>query len=479
MNLSPFVGRGAELRELELLFKKKTASFVVIQGRRRIGKSRLIREFCKGKHFYIFSGIPVTPETTAQSQREEFARQITEQCKLPGLKGDDWGDLFTVLAKYVSRDKLVVILDEVSWLGSKDPDFLGKLKNAWDLYFSQNPRLMLIICGSVSSWIETNILSSTGFVGRISFSMTLKELSILESSQLLKLLGSYASSYEKFKLLSVTGGVPKYLEEVQPSLTAEENIKRLCFQSGGLLYREFDQIFSDLFSARSKIYKRVVRILANGVMDYNHIYKKLGLTKSGLLSEYLRDLIKAGFISRDYTWHIKSGEESRLSHYRLSDNYVRFYLKYIEPNRGKIERGLFQVQSLSQFPGWDVVMGYQFENLVLNNRDFIFEKLHLRHEDIVSDNPFFQRKTVRVPGCQIDYLIQTKFNALFVCEIKFSKHEVKPKIIDEMKTRINRFIRPKGYSYLPVLIHVNGVQESVVDSSYFTAIIDFSEFLDV
>lgn len=475
--ITPFVGRKEEIKELELLFKKKTASLVVIQGRRRIGKSRLVREFGKNKPLYIFSGLPLTPQTTQQSQRDEFARQLEKQLNLAELKATNWSDLFSTLARLTIKNKTVILFDEISWMGSKDSDFLGKLKNAWDLEFSQNSNLMLILCGSVSSWIERNILGSTGFVGRISSVISLKELSIFDCNRLLILLGCHFSAYDTFKLLSVMGGIPKYLEEVQPSLTADENIKRLCFRPGGQLFMEFDQIFSDLFSTRNQIYKKIVQTLSNRAMEYNDMCQAIETKKSGLLSSYFDDLIKAGFICRDYTWHISTRQTSRLSHYRLSDNYVRFYLRCIEKNKSKILKDHFKIASISNLPGWDILMGYQFENLVLNNRDFILEKLSIRHEDIILDNPFFQRKTDRAPGCQIDYLIQTKFNSLFICEIKYSRNEIKPIVINEVKQKINNLSRPKGFSCFPVLIHVNGIQDQILESDYFMNTINFEEIL--
>ncbi len=404
---APFVGRKEQMRELELLLGKKNASLVVIQGRRRIGKSRLVREFGAKRQLYIFSGLPITEKTTAQTQREEFARQVSEHFSLPGLKADNWGDLFTALARFTKKDKMILFFDEISWMGSLDPDFLGYLKNAWDIHFSQNPQLMLILCGSASVWIEKNILNSKGFMGRISSTLFLKELSMPECNQLLTEIGYCESTHEKFKMLAVTGGVPRYLEEINPALSAEENIKRFAFKEGGVLFKEFDQIFSDLFSKRASIYKEIVEALVEGHLEYNAICEKLGKTKSGLMSEYLNDLIKSGFIRRDFTWNLKDKTESRLSHYRLSDNYIRFYLKYVEKNKGKIETGHFNDRSLSAFPSWESIMGLQFENLVLNNRDFIWKNLNLSPYDIVTDNPFFQRKTQKVAGCQIDYLIQT------------------------------------------------------------------------
>ena len=148
-------------------------------------------------------------------------------------------------------------------MGSQDPTFLGKLKNAWDLEFQKNPRFILIICGSVSTWIEQNIISSTAFFGRISLYLTLDELSLPDCNTFLEHQGFRGSVYEKFKLLSIMGGVPWYLQQVRPKWTADETIKNLCFLKEGILYNEFNRIFYDLFNKRSLIYKPIVEVLAN------------------------------------------------------------------------------------------------------------------------------------------------------------------------------------------------------------------------
>ncbi len=475
---SKFIGRQEELQSLEKLLKKKSASLVVVQGRRRIGKSRLIEEFAKDYTFLQFSGLFPTAGTTAQSERNEFARQLSYTTGLPEIYADDWNKLFLLLFEKIKEGRFIVLFDEISWMGSKDSDFLGKFKNAWDIYFKKNVDLIFFLCGSASAWIEKNILSSTGFVGRISYRLVLDELSLSECSQFWPKTGGQISNYEKIKVLSVTGGVPRYLEEINPNLSAEENIKDLCFMKGGPLVNEFNDIFSDLFHKKSATYKKIIATLANGSMEIKEIAKALDTGQSGFISEYLDDLVKSGFITRDYTWHILSGEISRLSHFRLSDNYLRFYLKYIDRNIQRIQNNEFSVKSITALPGWESIMGYQFENLVLKNRKLIRKLLSIRPETVISDNPFFQRKTVKSPGCQIDYLIQTKFNELYVCEIKFSKNVITANIIDEMEKKISAFVYPKRFSCKPILIHVNGVHEDVIDSGFFAEIIDFGKLLD-
>jgi len=471
-----FIGRKEELSELHRQFKKNIASLIVIKGRRRIGKSRLVEEFAKNYLFYEFSGLVPTEKTTKQTQINDFSIQLGLAFNIPSPSVDDWNNLFLLLAKHTQKGRVVILLDEISWMGSEDPDFLGKLKNAWDLHFKKNPRLLLIICGSSSAWIDKNILSNTAFMGRISYSITLEELPLSDCQIFWERTENQFSNYDKFKMLSITGGIPRYLEEMQPQYSAEENIRYLCFKRGGLLTHEFKDIFSDLFGKRSDKYKQIIRLLVQGSLEYSEICEKLGVGKSGLISEYLNDLVMSGFISRDNTWNPKTGITAPLLFkYRLRDNYLRFYLKYIENKLAEIERNVYQLKSLSSLPGWAAIMGLQFENLVLNNRQFIHQCLKLSADDIVVENPFFQHATSRQSGCQIDYMIQTRTNVLYVCEIKFSRNELKKDIIKEVKTKMSQLSIPRGMSFCPVLIHVNGVSDSVIDAAYFTEIIDFGD----
>lgn len=474
----PFIGRKNELLTLEKLLKKKAASLVVIKGRRRIGKSRLVEEFAKKYTFYRFSGIPPTAQTTKQSQLDDFAFQLSKQTGLPEVKVDDWNKLFVLLNGRIKTGRVIVLFDEISWLGSLDSEFLGKLKNAWDIYFNKNPKLILFLCGSVSAWIDKNILASTGFVGRISLRLTLKELPLGECNQFWRGKDAYISSYEKLKVLSVTGGVPRYLEEVDPTIPADKFIKDLCFSRTGILVHEFNDIFTDIFAQRSAHYKRIVEQLADGPKEAKELSSLVKVSYTGAFTGYLEDLVISGLISRDYTWHFSTGKVSRLSHFRLSDNYLRFYLKYIDPVREKIEDNDFAFKSLSSLPGWNSCMGYQFENLVLNNRRSIRKLLDVSADDLIADNPFFQRATQRIPGCQIDYLIQTKFCGLYACEIKFSLHPIGIDVIKEVQDKLQRLVRPKGFSVWPVLIHGNEVDEEVVASGFFAKVIDFSELLN-
>ena len=467
-----FIGRKHELQLMKDLLKERVASLVVLKGRRRIGKSRLSEEFGRSLKTYNFLGLAPESRVTAADQRKHFANQLEEQLGIKGLKADDWDDLIGHLAKETKSGRVLIILDEINWMGSKDASFLPKLKSAWDAKFSKNPNLILILSGSMSGWIEKNILSSTGFFGRISLTMTLDELPLHRCTEFWGPQAKHIAPYEFFKVLSVVGGVPRYLELIRPDLSAEHNIKRLCFSREGILFHEFDRIFTDLFSKRSAVYKQIVGQLTHGSADMGTITKKLNLPTSGVISGYLEDLVETGYLAKDYTWHLKDGKQSKLNHYRLRDNYLRFYLRYIEPKKEAIKRA-----GQVTIPQWNGIMGLQFENLVLNQRQACYPMLGIDPSDIVTDNPFFQRPTKAAKGCQIDLLIQTRFNTLYLCEIKFSKEPVGTSVISEVKEKMKRISLPRGFSIRPVIFHVNGVHDAVREAEFFSHIIDFSQLL--
>jgi hypothetical protein len=471
--MTKFIGRTKELGLLKGLLRKKNSSLVVIRGRRRIGKSRLAEEFAKSfPKTIILTGIPPVDGVTAADQRQEFLRQLQEY-RLPIYRSEDWGDLFSDLAKECSRGRVLVVLDEITWMGSKDPTFLPKLKTAWDRHFKQNPQLILVISGSNSAWIQKNILSSTGFFGRVSLRILLEELPLPECNAFWEDSPGKVEPYEKFKILSVTGGIPRYLEELRFDLSAEKNIQRLCFDREGLLFNEFDQIFHDLFQKRGEFYKRIIGHLTEGHFSVKELAVKIGRSKGGDLSEALEELTQTGFLARDYTWNLSDGKKSKISRYRIRDNYLRFYLKYIQPHKEQIETG--QLNRLP--PGWLSIMGLQFENLLVNNGASLCHLLGIPPDEIVFAHPYLQTQQARRAGCQIDYMIQTRFNCLYICEVKFKQGAIGRKVIDEVRQKMALLQLPRGFSCRPILIHVNGVQASVIDSGFFAQIIDFSELL--
>ncbi len=463
--------------KLKELLNKKTASIIVVKGRRRIGKSSLIQEF--GKKFDLFCEIQgVSPHSGLgdEDQRKNFSEQMKDIFDIPALPLENWNDAFSHLASHTRSGRILILLDEISWMGSSDKDFAGKLKIAWDTKFKKNDKLILVLCGSVSSWIDKNILNDTDFLGRVSLEIDLQELPLHDCNKFWFDKADLISSMEKLKILSVTGGVPKYLEEINIKKSAEENIKRLCFDKGGILFKEFDKIFNDIFNKRAKIYKEIVKNLAKQNFSTKELAIVTGRPPNGDISEYLFDLESSGFIKRYYLYRF-DGKRSRISKYRIKDNYLRFYLRYIEPVKDKVQSGLYDFTGIENLRNWNIIMGFQFENLVLHNLPKVIQLIGIDANSIISASPFFQNPTrVNKGACQIDLLIMTKFSTLYLCEIKFRK-KITRDVIDEVRGKILLLKRPKYTSVRPVLIYEGLLDDSLNQSDFFDKTIHFEKLL--
>jgi len=477
MSDSMFIGRKQELERLQALYRKKTPSLVVVKGRRRIGKSRLILELSKtigNKTFWSFAGLAPQDGMSSQEQRNNFARQLSLILKVPPMTFQDWSDALEHLSLHIKPGD-VILFDEISWMGLKDPTFIPKLKAWWD---KQTTHMLFVFCGSVSTWIEENILKSTAFFGRVNLTLSLEPLSILESADFLRKIGMKISPYDTYKLLSIVGGVPWYLEQFNPQLTADENIKQLAFEKNGLLVVEFDNIFHDLFNGKGAAYKKILNSLKDGAKTLSEIREAIEFAHSGTLSQMMNHLITAGFIVKHSLWSFKTTKPLKQSLYAISDPYIRFYFKMIEPNLTKISINGYAEINLQSLPEFESHLGLQLEYLFLQNRPVILKAIGLHAADIVSDGPYRQTKTSTQQGCQIDYLVQTVTKNLFICEFKFKRREINSDIIDEMQNKISRLKVAKGFASVPVLFHLSGVTDSVATCSYFYRIIDIADFLE-
>jgi hypothetical protein len=471
-----FVGREQEREEFQQLFRKKSASLVVCEGRRRIGKSTLVRECAKEvDHFLSFEGLPPRPNLGRKEQLTAFAQRLAAQTKAPALALESWPQAFQLLASLLPpTGGTVLLLDEISWMAQGESDFAGYLKTAWDNLFSRHDHLVLVLCGSVSSWIEENILRHTGFVGRCSWQFRLPPLSLPACNQFWR--RKPISAADKLKILAVTGGVPRYLEEINPAQTAEQNIQRLCFHAGGLLFREFDQIFQDIFSRRAEAYRRVVGGLTDGPKSVSEIGEILGQERGGTLGQVADDLAAAGFVSRESAFDPISGKAlPRGVRYRLCDNYLRFYLRYVEPVRAAVEKGLYRRTPLESLPGWDALMGLQFENLVLGNLPAVFNRIGLANVPILNAGSCFLRATKARKGCQVDLLIRTR-QSLYVFEVKF-RRQIDKNIIPEMRERVEALKVPRSLSVRTGLIFQGELHPEIQPSDYFDFLVSFEDLL--
>ena len=474
-----FIGRENEIRDLVDLWNKRVPSLISCRGRRRIGKSTLIEEFARvsADHFLSIEGLAPREGMTDALQRKNFCRRLDETTGNRRPLAESWPLAFARLDEAIPPDgRTVILLDEISWMGGYDSDFPGYLKTAWDKLWKKHDNLVVVLCGSVSAWIADNILNSTGFVGRNSLDLEVKELPMDEALQIMGPTAERLSSLEKFDFLSVVGGVPRYLEEIRPAMDFAENIRKLCFVKQGILFREFGETFSQVFGRQMDSRRKMLEVLSEGTLTAAELAKRLGTEINGHFTTALKELEYAGFISRDASLSPLTGKAMRRDRYRVSDNYIRFYLSFIAPNAAAVERGLFQFVSMEQFGGWGAVLGLQFQNLILNHVDKLFPYFGIDHALVMSAAPYYQPATKRGEGCQIDLLIQTK-RTLFVVEIK-RKQTIDASVIEEVATKIKRLKFNPEFSIRTGLVYCGRLSQQVEAEGYFDRIINADSLLD-
>ena len=279
-------------------------------------------------------------------------------------------------------------------------------------------------------------------------------------------------------MLSVTGGIPRYLEEIDPALSAVENIRRLCFLPESVLRVDFDEMFRDVITHEQVFSETVLRCLAEGAKTGTEIAAELGIGKGGRVSAALECLEEAGFVSSDSGRNPETGKPAREVRYRLRDNYSRFYLKYVEPMKKIIDEGAFELVSLNVLNGIDSVLGLAFENLVINNYRELIPLLNLKGALITSAAPYRRNGTRNGngrKGCQIDLLIQTQ-RTLCVVEIK-RRRDIGREVIDEVDAKVRAIARPDGVSTRAALVYDGNLSPAVVADGYFDSIVSFRDLL--
>lgn len=474
-----FLGREEELESLRLLLDKPTSSLVACRGRRRIGKSTLFKEFARRNklELIVIEGLGPRKGQTNADQLHNFGERLCAQTKGAQVIPDSWMSAFTLLSERIDRrKKTVVLLDEISWMGRHDPEFPGKLKNGWDDVLKQHDNLILVICGSVSAWIQDNLLESATFGGRFSRSIVLRELPLDLCVRFWQGKESRLSTKEIVDVLAVTGGVPRYLEEINPSLSADENIRRMCFAADGPLFKDFNAMFSEVFGSTSLVKGDILRALSDSAATCSELAVRLGVERGGGLSRNLNELIEAGFVAADGNINPSTGRKSKIKTYRICDNYTRFYLKYIEPYEDDIRAGNFPFSSLSELPGWRTILGFQFENMVVNNVRTLFPLLHLEGQHILSAAPYALKSAdPDKRGLQIDLLIQTEHTAMLV-EVK-NRYRIDSDIESEIREKIRRFPKRRAISLRTALVYDGELAPGVVRSGVFDMIIPFSNLL--
>ena len=465
-----FVGREKELALLEESWNSKKSTISVVYGRRRIGKSSLVKKFIQEKKAFCFEGIEGETTLKQIGYFTEMLKKQTEDPLLDSILFKSWDAVFTYITNQIvkkERKRIVLFFDEIQWISAKRKTFISIMKYYFDNFWKDSD-VMLILCGSIASFMVDKVIKSKALYGRIDLEILLKGLSPPEAALF---FNAKKSDAEILKYLLVLGTVPKYLEFVNQKLSFNKNMNKMFFSNHGKMATEMEKIFYSQFK-ESTSYQNIVKLLKTGLLMSGEIATKSKIPTGGGLKRYLDNLENAEIIKSYIPYGKKVG--SKIKKYTLSDEYLKFYFKYIEPHREIIKEStsekLFETLTRKSFDVW---LGFQFEKFCLKNSFYLAEIMGFKDEVILA-SPYFEKGD---SSFQIDLLFVRADNIITVCEIKFYNKKVSTKVVSDLKRKLNLLKIPRGYSVETALITVHGIDSSLEESDYFDHVISLNEIL--
>ena len=480
------IGRDEEIKVLQSFLTSKKAEFLAIYGRRRIGKTFLIRQFFQGKNIAFFNS---TGEKDApmKTQIAHFTKQISatfysgiklEKCK-------NWDETFELLTKTFQtvekHKKIVLFFDEFPWMAGQNARLLQSLDYYWNHYWSNDPRIKLIICGSSASWIIDNIVNNEGGLhNRLTQKIALEPFNLSQTADFLKDKGISLSKKHIVDLYMCMGGIPYYLSKIEKGISATQIIESLAFTKQGFLLEEFDNLFSSLFK-NSELYIDIIKTIAvhrYGVIQ-NELLERVGknlVGKGGV--DKLKALKDTGFIMDFISlFHIEKGR-----YYKLIDNYSLFYLYWIEPVKNTLlKKSLVngywdKIKTKSEWHSWS---GLAFEAICYEHLPEITKALELSPTSVPGTWRYVSKKNSDEKGAQIDLLFDRDDDAITICEIKYSD---KPFVITkeyamklEQKLEIFKKITRTSKQLFLVFISANGIKSNQYSEKLVTKVITIDD----
>lgn len=410
------IARKHEIRELERLYQSSTPEFVVVYGRRRIGKTYLVNQLFEDRFAFTYVG---SRKESSKVQLDRFARQLMQY---GGLKKkpllNNWDDAFDELRNLLdnipNKGRKVVFFDEMPWIDTPRGRFVGALEYFWNSWASKRSDIMFIACGSATSWMVNKLVKNTGgLYNRITSHVYLRPFTLAECEEFLDSKGCNWDRYTILQCFMAFGGVPFYLNLINPRESLVQNIDRLCFNRNSALRNEFDELFNALFDD-SKKYIDVAIALSErreGLIR-NEIIDKTGIT-GGTLTKVLDNLERCDFISK----YSKYKSTTRNVLYRLSDPYLLFYFKFIHNKVTKDDHFWEHNLMSGLVNAWQ---GFSFELVCLLHLSQLKKALGING---IATNSCSWRSTGNDnrQGAQIDLLIERADRVINICEMKFSQ----------------------------------------------------------
>jgi uncharacterized protein len=457
------IGREYEIERLTDSLKSDDSELIAVYGRRRVGKTYLIRNIYKKHIKFEVTGLY---GGNKEKQLDIFFEELKKGSKkfMGADKPSDWKEAFELLKKYIiglrGTHKKVIFIDEMPWIDTHKSDFRMCFGHFWNTFCEKRNDLVVVVCGSAASYMVQNVISNQGSLhARLTYKLQIKPFTLFETKAYLESKNIKWGYYHILHLYVAIGGVPQYLSKVRRGESVVQAIQRMCFEESGDLVNEFEEIFESLF-ANSSSHISIVRALgplSKGVVR-DELIKKSGQYGGGAFTRALEELIASGFVSK-YPAYDK---RTKRTLYRLSDEYSKFYLKHIEPNKNQGEnfwKTMFQKQT---YISW---AGFNFETICLKHVHQI--KKALKIAGVHSTNSSWSAE-----GAQVDLVIKRGDNWINLCEMKFysSEYKIGKSELENLRKKVELFKNDTGTKDAVVITMVTTF--GVVKNAYSDEVVE-------
>ncbi|MBZ4189279.1 AAA family ATPase [Niabella beijingensis] len=428
------IGRKKEQEQLKKICTSAQSEFIAVYGRRRVGKTFLIREtFANNFDFYITGMANVN--TRQQLLNFHLALNKYDPAAKENIPPENWLMAFQrliTLLETKTSDQKIVFLDELPWLDTAQSGFMPALEHFWNSWASGRKDIVLVVCGSTASWMINKLIHNKGGLhNRVTRRIKLDPFTLAECEAFLKSRNAVFDRYQIIQLYMVMGGIPFYLNQVDPGRSAAQNIDRICFSESGLLVTEFDDLYRSLFNKAEK-HIQIIEALSKKAkgLTRDAIITLTKLPNAGSTTRILKELEESGFIRKYNSF----GKKERNSLYQLADFYSLFYLRFIVTRQD--ENNWINGLDDPKHRAWS---GYAFEQVCLAHIKEIKQALGISGVQTSVSSWMGE-------GAQIDLVIDRKDQVINLCEMKFSLNDftITKKYAGELRNKITAFREATG-----------------------------------
>ncbi|RYY60749.1 MAG: ATP-binding protein [Chitinophagaceae bacterium] len=462
--MNPLIGRVEEQRILGQKKNSSKAELIAVLGRRRVGKTFLVRNYFQKDLVFEITGIH---NATLKNQLQNFTIAMQKATKSPILSAipANWLEAFTILDSFIDNlpknKPAVVFLDEFPWLHSHKSNFLQAFDHWWNSAASKKSHIKVVICGSAASWMIDKVVAAKGGLhNRVTQTIRLLPFSLAETDAYLKNQHITLKRYQVLQIYMATGGIPHYLQHITPGESVPQAIDRLFFTKDGPLRVEFSLLYDSLFDHSSQ-HEAVIRVLAKkgAGLTRQEIIDETSLTSGGGMSRVLKELEESGFIM-PYIPFQKTVNESI---YKLSDEYSLFYLKFIEGAKAMGAGSWLSQFATASYLSWS---GFAFESVCQKHTGQIKTAVGIAAgvKTGISTWRYSPPRVSKIKGAQIDLLLDRNDGIINLCEMKFSKGEfvIDKSYSEELDNKVQVFQRETRVksTIFPTMITTYGVKKN-------------------